>query len=117
MPTVRGDDQRFHMGQVHDIGVVNVGEHRPGAEMDQRFHAGKRRVAGNNDFVARSHALKLVQQIDDHGPGAAQHALRGAGMGGEFGLKGLGFLAQDVLAGADGPQRGLLHLGVHETFG
>ena len=110
-------DERFDVVQVHDKGVVNVGEHRPGAEVDQRLHAGKRRVAGHDDFVARPDALELVQQIDDHRPGTAEDALGGAGVRGEFGFKRLRFLAEDVLAGADGAQRGFLDFGVHETFG
>ena len=39
-----------------------------------------------------------------------------AGVGGQFGLKGLAFLAQDVLAGTERAQGGLLDLGVHEAF-
>ena len=69
---------------------------------------GKRRVAGHDDFVAGPDALELVQQIDNHRPGRAEDALRGAGVRGEFGFKGLAFLAEDVLAGADGAQRGFL---------
>ena len=82
-------DERFDVRQIHDEGVVNVGEHRLGAEMHQRFHARKRRVAGHDDFVARPDALKLVQQIDDHRPRTAEDALRGAGVRGEFGFEGL----------------------------
>ncbi len=85
--------------------------------MDERFHGGKRRVAGHDDFVAGPDALELVQQIDNHRPGRTEHALRRAGMCGEFGFKCLRFLAEDVLAGANGAQRGFLDFGVHETFG
>jgi len=38
-------------------------------------------------------------------------------VGGEFLFELLRFLAEDVLAGADGAQGGFLDLGVHETFG
>jgi hypothetical protein len=85
--------------------------------MNERFHGRKRSVAGHDDFIARPDALELVQQIDNHRPGRAQDALRGAGVGGELGFKGLALGRQDVLAGADGAQRGLLDFGVHKTFG
>jgi hypothetical protein len=42
-----------------------------------------------------------VQQIDNHRPRSAEDALLGAGVSGQFGFKGLAFLPQDVLAGAD----------------
>ena len=42
--------------------VVNVGEHRLRAEMNQRLHRRKRRVARHDDFVAGPNALQLVQQ-------------------------------------------------------
>ena len=109
-------DERFNVCQVHDEGVINVGEHRLGAEVNQRFHRRERRVAGDDDFVARSDALQLVQAINNHCPRTAEDALRGAGVRGEFGFKRGGFFTEDVLAGADGAQRGFLDFGVHETF-
>ena len=45
-------------------------------------------------------ALKLVQQEDDQRPGGAEDALLDAGVGGQFGLERLAFLAEDILAGA-----------------
>ena len=117
MPTVRGRDGGFDLVEVHHIGVIDIHEHRPGAQMDERLHRGKGRVAGDDDFVARPNPLELVQQIDNHGPGRAQHALLGAGVSRQLGFKRLAFLAQDILPGAQGAQRGLLDLRVHETFG
>ncbi len=84
--------------------------------MDQRFHRRKRRVAGHDDFVARADALKFVQQINNHRPRTAENALGRAGVHGEFSFKRLAFGSEDVLAGADGAQRGFLHFRIHETF-
>ena len=109
-------DQRFDVRQIHDERVVNVGEHRLRAEVDQRLHRRKRRVAGHDDFVARPDALELVRQINNHRPRTAEDGRGRAGVRGEFGFKRLGLGAEDVLAGADGAQRGLLDFRVHETF-
>ena len=35
-------DERFDVRQIHDECVVNVGEHRLGAEVHQRFHASEK---------------------------------------------------------------------------
>ena len=86
-------------------------------QMDERFHGGKRGVAGHDDFVTGTDALELVQQINNHRPGRTKNALGGAGVGGQFGLKSLALGREDVLAGADGAQGGFLDFGVHETFG
>ena len=106
----------FDLVEIHDLRVIDIQEHRPGAQMDERFHRGKGGVAGNDDLVAGTDPLKLVQQINNQRPGRAQNALLGAGVSGQLGLKGLAFLSQDILAGADGPKRGLLHFRIHETF-
>ena len=116
MPTVRGRDGGFDLVEVHHVGVVHIHEHRPRPEVDKRFHRREGRVAGHDDFVARADALKLVQQIDNQRPGGAQDALLGAGISRQLGLKGLGFLAEDVLAGAQRAQGGLLDFRVNEAF-
>jgi hypothetical protein len=55
-------------------------------------------VAGHNDFIARPNTLQLVQEINNHGPRAAQNALRRARMRGKLLFKLLRFFAEDVLA-------------------
>ena len=54
-------DGSLDLVEVHDIRVIHIDEHRPGAEMDQRFYCGKGGVAGHNDLVASPNPLKLVQ--------------------------------------------------------
>jgi len=110
-------DGGFDLVEIQAIGVVDVHEHRAGAEVNERFHGGKRGVAGHDDFIAGADALQLVQEINNHRPGRTQNALGGAGVGREFFFKLLRFLAEDVLAGADGAQGGFLDFGIHETFG
>ncbi len=109
-------DERLHMGQIHHVGVVNIGKDRPGSEVNQRFHARKCRVAGHDDLVPGSDALELMQEINDHRPGTPQHALGRARVRRKFLFELLGFLPKNILAGADGSQRGFLHLGIYETF-
>lgn len=109
-------DERFDVRQIHDERVVNVREHRPRAEVDQRLHRRKRRVAGHDDFVARPDALNLVQQINNHRPRTAEDGRGRAGVRGEFSLERLGLGSEDVLTGADGAQRSFLDFRVHETF-
>ena len=73
-------------------------------------------MARDDDFVARPHALQLMEQIDDQGRRGAEHAMGGAGVGGQLGLEGLGLFAQDVLSGAQRAQSGLFHLGSEGAF-
>jgi hypothetical protein len=57
-----------------------------------------------------------MQEINNHGPGTSQNTLRRARVRGEFLLKLVRFLAENILARADGSQRGFLDLGIYETF-
>jgi len=109
-------DRGFDLVEVHQISLIHVHEYWPRSQMDQRLHRRECRVTRDDNFIARPHALKLVQKINDQRPGRAQHAMFDARVRRQLGLKGLRLFAENILAGTKRPQRSLLHFGIYEAF-
>ena len=110
-------DERLDLLDVQTVAVVDVGENRPGAAVNERFQGRKGGVRRHDNFIARLQSLRQVKQIDNHRPRRTEDGVFGAGVSGQLGLEGLAFLAENVLAGAQRAQRGCFDLFVNEAFG
>ena len=70
---MRDGDSLAGVFGIDGVGVVDVAEDGPGADMDHRLDAGKRRQRRDEDFIAGLEALGDMQEMHGGRPGTGEH--------------------------------------------